>query len=122
MWGPVGHNYVDYYYLPDIETYYYVKKHKFIYYEGGFWISRYALPERFEGFDVYNAKVIVINEPRPYLRHKDHWAIYPWIDEGNNQQIIRDSHEIKYMINKNHPRHSEWVELQRNERRNRWKL
>jgi hypothetical protein len=121
MWGPVGYAYVDYYYLPDIETYYYIKKHKFVYFEDGFWISRYALPEKYNGYDVYNGRVIVINEPRPYLRHKDHWAKYPWTNEGKNQQIIRDSQEIKYMINKNHPGHSKWVEMKKNERRNKWK-
>ena len=30
-WGPVGYDYVEYYYLPDIETYYYVPRRQFVY-------------------------------------------------------------------------------------------
>ena len=121
MWGPVGYNYVEYYYLIDIESYYSIKKHKFIVFEDGYWISQYSLPERFLDFDVYSARVVVINEPRPYLRHKEHWSIYPWTSEGKNLQVIRDSEEVKYMISKNHPKHAKWVEMKRNERRNRWR-
>ena len=33
QWGPVGHSAVRYYYLPDVETYYDVRKSNFIYYE-----------------------------------------------------------------------------------------
>ena len=34
-WGPSGYENVNYYYMPDIETYYYVPKHQFIYLNGG---------------------------------------------------------------------------------------
>src|SRR6185436_8892941 len=30
-WRVAGYDYVEYYYLPDIETYYYVPSHQFIY-------------------------------------------------------------------------------------------
>ena len=43
-WGPVGYDYVDYYYLPDIETYYYVPKHQFVYLSNGKWIFATSLP------------------------------------------------------------------------------
>ena len=36
--GPAGYQYVDYYYLPDIETYYYVPSKQFIYLNNGKWI------------------------------------------------------------------------------------
>jgi hypothetical protein len=32
VWGPVGYDHVDYYYLPDIETYYYVPTRQFVYF------------------------------------------------------------------------------------------
>ena len=47
IWGPVGYDHVEYYYLPDIDSYYYVPDHKFIYLEGGRWISRSSLPQRY---------------------------------------------------------------------------
>ncbi|MDO8991553.1 MAG: hypothetical protein Q7U83_00720, partial [Daejeonella sp.] len=37
-WGPTGYNRADYYYLPDIETYYYVPKRQFIYRENDKWL------------------------------------------------------------------------------------
>jgi hypothetical protein len=37
-WGPSGYDNVNYYYMPDIETYYYVPKHQFIYLSGGNWV------------------------------------------------------------------------------------
>lgn len=45
-WGSVGYDRVDYYYLPDIETYYYVPKKQYIYLDGGRWVFRSALPGR----------------------------------------------------------------------------
>ena len=35
IWGPTGYDYVEYYYLPDIEVYYNVPQHRFIYFERG---------------------------------------------------------------------------------------
>lgn len=31
LWGPVGYDYVDYYYMPDIDVYYHVPQRQFIY-------------------------------------------------------------------------------------------
>ena len=56
IWGPVGYDHVEYYYLPDIEAYYYVPRHKFFYMEDGRWISRSSLPARYNNYDVYNSR------------------------------------------------------------------
>jgi hypothetical protein len=40
LWGPAGYNEVQYYYIPDIESYYDVPSAMFIYYEGGVWVRR----------------------------------------------------------------------------------
>ena len=37
VWGPTGYDYVEYYYLPDIEVYYSVPKNRFYYYENNKW-------------------------------------------------------------------------------------
>ncbi|HQS04855.1 MAG TPA: hypothetical protein PLT16_04385, partial [Daejeonella sp.] len=60
-WGPTGYNHVDYYYLPDIETYYYVPKRQFIYLENGRWLFMSALPSRYRGYDLNNGYKVVIN-------------------------------------------------------------
>ncbi len=68
-WGPAGYQYVDYYYLPDIETYYYVPNKQFIYLNNGKWIYSAGLPSRYRTYNLYNGYKVVVNEPKPYLRH-----------------------------------------------------
>jgi len=117
IWGPVGYDYVDYYYLPDIEVYYNVPRQKYIYMEDGNWVTRSYLPPRYRDYDMYNARKVVINEPRPYLHHQDYKAKYASSNERSNQQSIRDSHESKYFENKNHPEHDKWKEQKKNQGR-----
>jgi hypothetical protein len=115
IWGPAGYDHVEYYYLPDIDAYYYVPGHKYIYREGNGWISRSSLPSRNRNTDLYNTRKVVINDPKPYLRHADYKARYE-SNERVHQDAIRDSHESKYFENKNHPEHSKWKESQKQER------
>src|SRR5215510_5895430 len=67
VWGPVGYDYVDYYYLPDINTYYYVPARQFIYLSNGRWIFSTSLPSRYRNYDLYRGYKVVINQQRPYL-------------------------------------------------------
>jgi hypothetical protein len=66
-WGPVGHDHVDYYYLPDIESYYYVPKRQYVYLNAGSWIFSTNLPARYANYDVERGYKVVINQPTPYL-------------------------------------------------------
>lgn len=116
IWGPVGYDHVEYYYLPEIDSYYYVPDHKYVYLEGGRWISRSALPQRYSHFDMYNSRKVVINENRPYLRNQEYRTKYASSNERSNQVSIRDSHDSKYFVNKNHPEHSKWKASQGNQR------
>lgn len=118
IWGPVGYDHAEYYYLPDIETYYYVPGHKYIYLEDGRWISRSYLPQRYSNYDMYNSRKVVINDRKPYLRHQEYRTKYAVSNERSNQQSIRDSHNSKYFVNKNHPEHSKWMDNKRNQGRN----
>ncbi|SFH45533.1 hypothetical protein [Pedobacter insulae] len=68
-WGPRGYNHVDYYYLPEVESYYYVPTRQFIYLERNKWVHRRSLPARYRNYDLYGGRKIVINQPRPYLQH-----------------------------------------------------
>ena len=115
IWGPVGYDHVEYYYLPDIEAYYSVPRHRYYYMENGSWRSRANLPERYRNYDVYNSRKVVINESRPYLRHNEFKARYASSNEHASQVSIRDSHEPRYFENRNHPEHSKWKEYKRNQ-------
>lgn len=68
-WGPAGYQYVDYYYLPDIETYYYVPGKQFIYLNNGKWTYSAGLPSRYRTYNLYNGYKVVVNKPKPYLQH-----------------------------------------------------
>src|ERR1017187_4632790 len=70
IWGPTGNDYVENYYLPDIEVYYNVAAHGYYYNERERWISSINLPTRYHNFDLYNAHKIVINEKQP--RSEEH--------------------------------------------------
>jgi hypothetical protein len=107
VWGPVGYDYVEYYYMPDIEVYYYVPTHQFVYLTSGRWIFAASLPVRYRTYNIYSGYKVVINEPRPYLHfstHKIKYAKY----KGNNgkQVIIRNSSNPKYYVVKGHPKYN----------------
>jgi len=89
-WGPVGYDYVEYYYLPDIGAYYYVPTRQFIYLNGSNWVYANSLPSRYRTYNLYSGYKVVINEPRPYLKHstyKVRYAKYKGVkgNQGNNR-------------------------------------
>lgn len=91
-WGPTGYERADYYYLPEIETYYNVPQHRFVYLDGGRWIVAASLPSRCSGYDLYGGYKVVINEPRPWLRHDVYRTRYvQYRDYHNRQHCLRES-------------------------------
>src|SRR6478735_9110320 len=75
-WGPRGYDHVDYYYLPEVESYYYVPTRQFVYLERNKWVHRKSLPSRYRNYDLYQGRKVVINEPRPYLQHHVYQSNY----------------------------------------------
>src|SRR5258705_8363958 len=107
VWGPVGYDYVDYYYLPDIDVYYYVPRHQYVYLSGGRWIFSAYLPVRYRSYDLYSGYKVVINEPRPYLHADVYRTKYaPYRGKRGQQVIIRNSDEPKYYVVKGHPKYN----------------
>lgn len=111
-WGPVGYDHVDYYYMPDIDAYYYVPTRQYIYLQRGRWIFATALPSRFH-YDIYTGYKVVVNEPRPYNRPEIYRTKYASYKGQHNQEIIRNSRDSRYFGNKNHPEHNKWKQEQR---------
>jgi len=105
-WGPVGYDYVDYYYLPDIESYYYVPRHQFIYLSGGRWIYSSSLPPRYSNYDLYSGYKVVINQPKPYRYFSSHKVKYGGYRGNHSQVIIRNSDDSKYYKVKGHPKYN----------------
>lgn len=101
VWGPVGYDYVDYYYLPDLGVYYDVPRRLFVYYDYGRWNFGAALPARFGRYDLYNSYKVVINQRDPWLRntyYRDHYRPY----RGRHQDVIRDSRDNRYIVARQH--------------------
>lgn len=76
QWGPSGYNRADYYYLPDIQTYYNVPQKQFIYRNNDTWAFSNSLPARYNGYNLYNGYKVVLNTPKPYLYFNDHKVKY----------------------------------------------
>jgi hypothetical protein len=108
LWGPTGYDYVDYYYIPDIDAYYDVPHASYVYFDDGRWITARELPPRYRDFDLYRAHKVVINEPSPWLRHEHYRDMYSGYRGRHDQEFIRDSHEEKYWENPGHPQHANW--------------
>jgi hypothetical protein len=106
LWGPFGYDYVEYYYLPEIDVYYYVPGRQFIYFENGHWVRRHYLPKRYRGFDLYSAIKYIINESRPYHRHDYYKSRYLANKDHRREITIRDSRDPRYHKNKRDPRYN----------------
>ena len=85
-WGPSGYDYVDYYYMPDIDVYYYVPSRQYIYFNGGSWVFVNSLPPRYSYYNLYQGYKVVINEPRPYLHHNNYKVKYAKYKGWNGRQ------------------------------------
>ncbi|MHB8905190.1 MAG: hypothetical protein ACYC4T_00775 [Melioribacteraceae bacterium] len=118
-WGPTGYDYVENYYLPDIDVYYNVPQHRYFYYNRGRWISSSYLPSRYRNFDIYNSYKVVVNERNPWRNNETYREKYSSFKGRRDQQPIRDSRDSKYFANKYHPEHSNWVKQQKNDNSNR---
>ena len=92
-WGPAGYDYAEYYYLPDIDVYYSVPQRQFIYFSNGQWVFGSSLPYRYRSYNLYNSYKVVINEPRPYLRHEVYRSKYARYRGYNGRQTYNRNYD-----------------------------
>lgn len=83
-WGPRGYDYVEYYYMPEVRSYYHVPSKRFVYLNGNNWVHRKSLPKAYRHYNLHNTRKIVINQPTPYLRNYPREARYYRKDNGNH--------------------------------------
>lgn len=117
IWGPIGYNYAEYYYLPDIDVFYYVPEHQYIYMERGYWTRSTLLPARYQSYNLYSGYKVVLNVNRPYHYAESYRKKYANYKDRHDQEVIRNSRDPRYFIIKNHPEHEKW-EKQNNSRKN----
>ncbi len=96
-WGPVGYDYVENYYMPDIDVYYDVPNHQYVYFNNNTWVRSRALPARYSNYNIYNGYKVVVNEPRPWLRADVIRTKYVGYKGRHDQVIIRNSKDVKYV-------------------------
>ena len=90
-WGPVGYSSVDYYYIPDVQSYYDVRATQFIYLSNGAWVRSSRLPYQYRGYDLNRGYKVVLNDyhgSRPYDNYKSHKVKYYKGYEGRPQQSL----------------------------------
>ena len=78
-WIPPQYTDVRYYYMPDIETYYDLTNHDFIYLENGQWLFSASLPMMYSNYDLYDGFVIALNMNvyQPWMHHHFYISNYP---------------------------------------------
>jgi hypothetical protein len=90
-WGPAGYSAVDYYYLPDVQSYYDIKAKQFIYLGNGQWVRSRNLPTQYRNYDLYNGYKVVLNDyhgSKPYSNFKNHKVKYFKGYKGSPQKTI----------------------------------
>jgi hypothetical protein len=95
-WGPTGYDHADYYYMPDIDSYYDVNAHQYVYFNNNAWIHSASLPPRYANYDVYHGYKVVVNQRTPWVHNADMRQKYAGYKGRHDQGVIRDSHDNKY--------------------------
>lgn len=96
LWGPVGYERAEYYYLPDIETYYHVPSRQFIYLDDTNWLFSTNPPSRYSNYNLYKGYKVVLNTPKPYLSFSNHKVRYAKFKGAKGQTSIRYSNDPRY--------------------------
>lgn len=112
IWGSTGYDFVENYYLPDIDAYYNVSQHRYYYYNNGSWRNSSYLPVSLINHDYYNSYKVVVNEKEPWQNHKIYKDKYHTYKGRYDQQMIWASSDEKYFVIKNHPQHQNWLKKQ----------
>jgi hypothetical protein len=109
-WGPTGYDYVEYYFLPDLDVYYSVPQHLYYYNENGQWISNSFLPYRYNSYNLYTAYKVVLNEKEPWKNDRIYREKYSTFRNRHDQESIRDSKDPKYFHNRYNSNHKSWLQ------------
>ncbi|MDO3641107.1 hypothetical protein [Mucilaginibacter sp. L3T2-6] len=88
---------VDYYYLPDVEAYYYVPTHRYIYLDGGNWVWRSYLPPRYASYSIATGYKVAVDRPRPYRYFYHDRRMYAHYRGRPGGVIVRDHYRTRYV-------------------------
>lgn len=94
-WGPSGYEYVEYYYLPDLEMYYCVPRRQYVYLSHGKWVYASALPSHCRGYNLYNGYKVVMYDKNPYVHFHQHKVKYAKYKHAHGKQKSNKDHHAK---------------------------
>ena len=86
-WVPAGYQNVNYYYLPEVNSYYYVPQRQFVYLNGNRWTRSRSLPSRYRGYDLHRGRKVVVYGNNPYNSYSTHRVRY-----ANHTNYYRSSY------------------------------
>jgi len=98
VWGPVGYDEVEYYYLPDIQMYYDIRMSQYIYFGNGKWIRSRYLPGYCRDYDLYHGYKVVLTDYHgraPYTYYNSHRVKYYKGYKGKPQKM-RGPYQVRY--------------------------
>lgn len=111
-WGPTGYDYARYYYLPEYNAYYDVVNSRFYYLNRRTWVSANTLPASFGRVNLYNTYKVVVNRNYvPYRDNRNDIIAYGKFKNVHNQNVIRDSHDVRYRQNNSHSKNNGWTKV-----------
>ncbi|GHE34749.1 hypothetical protein [Sphingobacterium griseoflavum] len=89
-WGPVGYDYVRYYYLPEMDIYYDVVGRRYTYPHGRRWVTTRTLPRRYRHVDMHRTYKVVLNNSQPWRNHHNIRKQYGHYAHNHSQRVLRD--------------------------------
>ena len=75
----MGYDDVAYYFLPDIQIYFDIRKAEYIYFDNGRWIRSRRLPSHCRNYDLYRGYKVPLTDYR-----------------GNTPYVYYNAHKVKY--------------------------
>ncbi|TDD99737.1 hypothetical protein [Flavobacterium cellulosilyticum] len=97
---------VEYYYLPDIETYYDVRACQYVYLDGGSWIRTRNLPYQYRNYDARNGYRVSLNDyhgHHPYQNfNNDRRRYYEGYRGENHSHVMNRNYDRKEYHENNH--------------------
>jgi hypothetical protein len=96
VWGPVVTT-EEYYFLPDINSYYDIRQSQFIYLNNGVWIRNKSLPRKYSSYNLNGGNVVIIDDYRgkiPYSKYKIHKVKYFKGNKNVNKVVIIDKNNV----------------------------
>ncbi len=109
-WAPTGYDDAQYYYIPDMDVYYDVPAHQFVYLNNHRWVHTATLPTTYRRYDLYKVHKVALNERDAYRDHDRDKQQYAGFRGKYDQSPIRDN---RYAANRNNWKNNHFVQNER---------